>query len=670
MNDPQSYISSSFNTEPIKAGKFRLHLLKIAILILFVVVGLRLVQIQIIESQKYRVIAQKQYQSKINLPAERGLLYDRNGSLIATNSTLVSFAADPQVAANEARLIANKFSKLFGKPRSYYLEKLKSDSRFVWLERQVDSKYLKEINPKKDSGIVVRYEPKRLYFHDQIAGQLIGTTNIDNVGLAGVEKQLNEQLCGIDGYVIFQRDGLGHARPSVDYPRVEPVNGHNVFLTIDMKIQAFAEKELKKGVEQNKADGGLVVILQPKTGEILALAQYPNVDPNNFGKYELQDQRLRAVTDLFEPGSIFKVVTAAAALQSGVASPNKQFFAENGTYLIHITPTKTRPITDTHKEGWITFRRAMEVSSNIVMAKISDQIGSEQFYKMARSFGFGIVTNVDFPAEIKGALKKPMEWSATTLNTLAFGYEVGVTALQIATAYAAVANNGILMKPYLFKKEVDASGRVIKESQPQQIRRVISEKTARTLTDLFEGVVESGTATPAKIPGMKIAGKTGTSKKYIEGHYESGNYIASFVGYFPANDPQIVCLVMIDNPKGSNYYGGTTSAPVFRAIAQQIINTTELFAPPRYLADDTVKPTSPDHPDQHMVLSPAGVVPDVRGCSVRRAVSILKDRKLQPIVSGSGTVINQNPAAGLPIKSGMKINLFCQPKISASLNLN
>jgi cell division protein FtsI/penicillin-binding protein 2 len=182
------------------------------------------------------------------------------------------------------------------------------------------------------------------------------------------------------------------------------------------------------------------------------------------------------------------------------------------------------------------------------------------------------------------------------------------------------------MKPYLFKKEVDASGRVIKESQPQQIRRVISEKAARILTDLFEGVVEHGTATSAKIPSMKIAGKTGTSKQYIEGHYESGNYIASFVGYFPANDPQIVCLVMIDNPKGSSYYGGTTSAPVFRAITQQIINTIELLAPPRYLAADTIKPTSPDHQDQYMVLSPAGVVPDVRGCSVRKAVSILKDR--------------------------------------------
>ncbi len=643
---------------------------QVIIVVLFIVVGGRLAQIQIVDSQKYRKIAQRQYQSKIILPAERGLLYDCNGGVIASNSTLISFAADPQIAAEDAKAIANKFSKYFGKPRNYYLEKLQSDLRFVWLERQVDAKYLQNINPKKDTGIVVRYEPKRLYFHDHIAGQLVGTTNIDNQGLAGIEQEFDNQLQGVDGYVIFQRDGLGRARPSVDYPRVEPVHGHNIYLTIDMKIQSFAEKELKKGVEQNKAERGLVVILHPKTGEVLALAQYPNVDPNNFGKYQLQDQRLRAVTDLFEPGSIFKIVTASAALESGLVSPEKLFYAENGTYIVHVTPTKTRPIVDTHKEKWITFKESMEKSSNIVMAKVSDIIGSERFYKTARDFGFGIPTNIDYPGEVKGVLKKPMEWSATTLNTMAFGYEVGATPIQIAAAYAAIANDGILMRPYIFKKETDASGRIVKESQPQQIRRVVSSKTVRTLIDLFEGVVERGTGTPAKIPGVRIAGKTGTSKKFIEGHYEGGNYIASFVGFFPSDNPEIVCLVMLDNPRGSSYYGGTTSAPVFRAIAEQIINTTEFVAPQRKFAADTMKINEPVKENAGMILSPAGVIPDVRGRSVRQAVSILKDRKLQAIVNGSGIVRDQTPEPGLPLKRGMKITLTCQPKLSAALNLN
>jgi len=669
VNENQQYIptQSEMGSPPCNRG--RLRVFQLVIVALFIIVAGRLAQIQIIESQKYREIAQKQYQSKIILPAERGLLYDCNGNMIASNTMLVSFAADPQIAAEDARTIAGKFSRLFGKPRSYYLEKLQSDLHFVWLERQVDAKYLKDINPKKDTGIVVRYEPKRLYYHDHIAGQLVGTTNIDNVGLAGIEQEFDKQLRGIDGYVIFQRDGLGHARPSVDYPRVEPVHGHNIYLTIDMIIQAFAEKELKKGIEQNKAERGLVVILRPKTGDVLALAQYPNVDPNNFGKYELQDQRLRAVTDLFEPGSIFKIVTASAALESGVVSPEKQFYAENGTYVVHVTPTKTRKIVDTHKEGWLTFKESMEKSSNIVMAKVSDLIGGERFYKTARDFGFGISTNIDFPGEVKGVLKKPLEWSATTLNTMAFGYEVGASPIQIAAAYAAVANDGILMKPYLFKKETDATGQVIKESQPQQIRRVISTKTVRTLVDLFEGVVESGTGTPAKIPGIKIAGKTGTSKKFIEGHYEGGNYIASFVGFLPADNPEIVCLVMLDNPRGSSYYGGTTSAPVFRAIAEHIINTTEFIAPTRKFVSDTMHTIEPVRENADVVLSPEGVIPDVRGRSVRQAVSILKDRKLDAVVNGSGIVINQSPEPGLPLKRGMKIILTCQPKLSAALNL-
>jgi cell division protein FtsI (penicillin-binding protein 3) len=670
VNLKKQPISSGVTPESYSWNQRRMWFFQTALVGLFFVIIGRLGQIQIIESQKYREIARKQYQSKIILPAERGLLYDCNSNVIASNSSLISYAADPQIAAEDARAIAAKFSRFFGKPKNYYLEKLQSDLRFVWLERQVDSKYLRDINPQKDTGIVIRYEPKRLYFHDNIAGQLIGTTNIDNIGLAGIEQEFDKQLRGIDGYVIFQRDGLGHARPSVDYPRVEPIHGHNIYLTIDMKIQAFAEKELKKGVEQNKAERGLVVILHSKTGEVLALAQYPNIDPNNFGKYDLQDQRLRAVTDLFEPGSIFKIVTASAALESGVVSPDKQFYAENGTYVVHVTPTKTRTIVDTHKEGWITFKEAMEKSSNIVMAKVSDLIGAEQFYKMARNFGFGISTNLDYPGEVKGVLKKPMEWSATTLNTMAFGYEVGASPIQIAAAYAAIANDGILMKPYIFKKETETSGLVIKESQPQQIRRVVSSKTAHTLIDLFEGVVERGTGTPAKIPGIRIAGKTGTSKKFVEGHYEGGNYIASFVGFFPVDNPEIVCLVMLDNPRGSSYYGGTTSAPVFKTIAEQIMNATELVPIQRKFVSDTTKRIYKTKENVEIVLYPSGFIPDVRGRSVRFAVSMLRDRKIQAIVNGSGVVIDQKPEPGLPIKSGMKITLTCQPKLSASLNLN
>jgi cell division protein FtsI (penicillin-binding protein 3) len=668
--DARQYIASVANTDLGHQNRMRLRMLRGLALILFVAIGLRLVQVQIIDSQRYREIAQKQYQAKVPLPANRGIISDRHDNVLVSNSALVSFAADPQVAAEDARVIAAKFSQLFGKTKSYYLEKLHSDTRFVWLERLVDTKYIKQIDTKKLGGIVVRNEPKRLYYNGYIAGQLIGWTNIDNVGVSGIEQGFNQELCGEDGYVVFQRDGKGHARPSVDYPRVEPVNGHNISLTIDMQLQSIAEKELKKGVEQNQADGGLVIILQPSTGELLAVAQYPNIDPSSLKTTDIAEQRLRAVTDVFEPGSVFKIVTVSAALEYNIVTPEKKYYAEKGVYVIPQSSGKPRIIRDTHKAEWLTFREAVEMSSNIVMAKVSDFIGGERLYKMARDFGFGIATNVDYPGEVKGTLKKPMQWSGTTLNALAYGYEVGVTPIQIAAAYGAIANKGVLMKPYLIRKETDAEGRVLREFGPQQIRRVVSEQTATTLRGLLEGVVERGTAVQAKISGTRIAGKTGTSKKIIEGKYEAGYYIASFVGFFPADDPKIVCLVMIDRPRGINYYGGTTSAPVFKEIAEQIINTTDIIIPPSKssLANVETRSVSPgalplDQPGKN-------VVPDVRGLSVRKAVSLLKEKKITPIVRGTGLVVDQNPGAGVSLKRGMVVTLSCAPRSTESLGMN
>ena len=668
------------NADPFRAERafsLRLRLLQIAALLFFTVVIGRLVQIQVIQFPKYRQIAQRQYQAKVLLPAARGLIYDRNGSLVASNTMNVSFAADPQIAGDDARAIATKFSKLFGKSKNYYLNKLQSDSRFVWLERQTDASILKTINLSDVNGVVVRNEPKRLYYHDKVAGQLLGTTDIDNNGLAGLELEYDEILHGTDGYVIFQRDGLGRARPSVDYPRVEPTNGHNIVLTIDMNLQAVAEKELKKGVEQSSAERGLVVILQPKTGEVLALAQYPSLDPNFFNRSLPDDQRLRAVTDLFEPGSVFKIVTASSALEHDLVTPTKKFYAENGKYIVPVANGKPRIISDTHKEGWITFQEAMEYSSNIVMAKVSDLIGPERLYTMARNYGFGIATGIDFPGEAKGTLKKPVDWSGTTLNAIAYGYEVAVTPLQIASAYASVANNGILMKPFLFKREMDADGTIIKESQPQSIRQVVSSSTINTLKELLTSVVEKGTGKAAAIPGLAIAGKTGTSKKFLNGHYENGDYTASFVGFFPVDDPQMVCLVMMDNPRGGSYYGGLTSAPVFRAIVEQYRNMTSLTAPRATTAMNSNPQSSSKINDSDSQSSPrrltssikknivrvvSGTVPDVKGYSVRRAVSILSQGKFEPVVSGSGIVVNQYPAAGQPVKAGARVTLICQPR--------
>ena len=657
----------------------RLRVLLVGLALFFAVVCCRLLQVQVIDSAKYRALAERQYQAPIVLPATRGIIRDRNDEELATNSTVVSFAADPMVAES-TRAIAARFSQLFGKPKRYYAEKLESELRFVWLERQVSSKFAKRIDRKKLEGIVLLNESKRLYSRDHLAGQLIGSTNLDNKGMAGLELMFEKELQGKDGYMVLQRDGRRKARPSVDYPRVEPVDGHNITLTISMWLQSIAEKELKKGVEQNKAEAGIVVMMQPRTGEVLALAQYPVVDPNHFGASKQEDQKLRAVTDMFEPGSVFKLVTASAAFEYKLVTPERKFFAENGLYVVPVPGGKDRKIYDTHKEGWITFRQAMEFSSNIVMAKVSELIGSEHLFTTARNYGFGISTNVGYPGEVKGLLKKPVEWSGTSLKSIAYGYEIGVTPMQIAAAYSAVANGGVLMKPFLLKRETDAADQVITETQPQPIRRVVSEATAKTLTDLFEGVVLRGTATSARIEGVRIAGKTGTSRKLVDGKYSTKDHTASFVGFFPVEDPKYLCLVMLDIPGGNMYTGGTTSAPVFRAIAEQIITSPDYRVPSSPRGDslgaktvmaEHASPMSKRYAPMAASRSIKGpVVPDVKGYSVRRAVGILTSERYRATIKGSGIVTSQTPLAGQPAKAGVMVTLTCQPKTVPTLGAN
>lgn len=660
---------------PLPAG--RLLAVKLGFLAMFIVLIARLAQLQIFDAEKYSAIAQKQYRTPVPLIATRGSIYDRDGEAIATNSMFVSFAADPKDTTLDAPRVAKAFSEIFGKPQSYYREKLRSNARFVWLERQVSMNSAMKIHNKHLKGIIVQQEPKRMYHNDHVCGQLVGFTDLDNKGLAGIEREFDEYLRGKDGYTVLQKDALGNTRPEVDYPHVPPVNGCDVYLTIDLNIQAIAEEELKNGIEKSQAESGIVIVLQPQTGEVLAIAQYPSMDPNNASKTSLDDQRLRAVTDLFEPGSIFKVVTASAALEYNLVAPEQTFYAEHGVYQIHLRNGRIRKIVDTHPHDMLTFKEAMAYSSNIVMAKISDLIGAERFYKMARDFGFGIATTVEIPGEVKGILKKPSEWWTTTLNTMAFGYEVAATPMQIVAAYGAVANKGMLMKPYILKKIVDPQGNVLRIAAPQQIRQVISPATARMLTEFFEEVVNVGTGKPAAMDGISVAGKTGTSKKYVEVKkgYEKGSYTASFIGYFPADDPKIVCLVMLDNPRGTHYTGGTVSAPIFKMIAERILTTTGFFTsplkktPPRSLDNKTmiVNSSLPEETksiaastEQHISIDDKSI-PNVTGFSVRRAVTLLMSKKYHPLVQGSGIVVRQEPEPGTPAEPGQNIILVCQP---------
>ncbi len=717
--------------QPIAAGaetprppfNGRLLVLKLAFAAFFVIIAARLVQIQVIESSKYQERAKRQYEQKIVLPAVRGNIYDRHNNVLVSNSMFVSFAADPKLIGDDAAVVAEKFSYVFGKPRAFYLSKLRSTTssgtprRFVWLERRVRPEVAKRIEAAKLPGIVVLNEPKRLYHYDDVAGTLVGFTDVDNKGISGIELQFDKYLRGKNGSVIMQRDGLGRARPSVDYPRIEPRDGHHLILTIDLAYQSIVEEELKRGVERFKADAALAVMMNPKTGEILALANYPGLNPNDLGSYDIHAARNRVITDIFEPGSVFKVVTAAVAYEHQLVAPDQRFNAENGTYKVALPGGKFRLIKDSHEHAWLSFQEAIEQSSNIVMAKVSLTIGPERLYRQARDFGFGILTGIDLPGEVRGRLKKPFEWSGTTLQTLSYGYEIAATPLQIAAAYAAVANKGVLVQPYIVSRVIDASGEVIFQQSPQTIRRVISAETAELLTRAFEGVVQNGTAKDVRIYGVRIAGKTGTSRKVVDGKYGTGSYTASFAGFFPVEDPQVVCLVMIDNPRAISYYGGLTSGPIFRSIAERMINTTGRFKKiPRTTTNALQAANDISVPDvRTLPLSLAGkileghglrsekigegqivvrqvpepgkrlsrgekvrllletenattasadgtVVPDLRGMSLRRAINRLVVEDFDVKVRGSGVVIDQLPAPGTRVNPGSAIHLLCEPR--------
>lgn len=712
--------------ESPQQSRGRFYTLKLSFALFFIVIAARLVQIQLIDAPKYQLLARKQYEQTVVLPAVRGNIYDRNNNVLASNSMFVSFAADPKLVSEHAGEIAQRFSAAFGKPRSFYMAKLQSTTssgalrRFVWLERRVRPEIAERLESAKFAGVVSIEEPKRLYHYDDIAGTLIGFTDVDNKGISGLEVEFDEYLRGKNGSVVMQRDGLGRARASVDYPRIEPRDGSSLHLTIDLAYQSIVEEELKHGVQSNKADAGLAIMLNPKTGEILAIANVPGINPNDLGSYDINTARNRVVTDIFEPGSVFKIVTASAAYENNLVTPEKRYFAERGKYVVPVSSRgRVRTISDTHPYDWITFQEAIELSSNIVMAKVGPLIGPDRLYVQARNFGFGIPTGIELPGEVRGRLKKPQDWSGTTLQTMAYGYEVAVTPLQIAAAYAAVANKGVLTKPYILSRVVDTDGETLQEERPQVIRRVISEQTAALLTEAFEGVVERGTAKMAHIEGVRIAGKTGTSRKVVEGKYGAGSYTGSFVGFFPADDPQVVCLVMIDNPRAGNYYGGATSAPIFRAIAERIINTTGRFSKKPQPSEEQPPKNGISVPDVRtlqilvasrlieshglrskaigtgdivvrqvpepgnrlekddvvqLVLNDTGadstggaiVVPDLRGMSLRRAINRLVVDDFDIKVRGSGVVVAQSPAAGKKIQAGATIQIVCEPRTTVS----
>lgn len=532
---------------------------------------------------------------------------------------------------------------------------------------------------------------------------VVGFSNLDDEGLEGEELYYDQYLRGDGARLVLLTDAKGNRFSPPGLP-ASPRGGENLCLTIDADYQRICQEELKKGVERTGAKGGSVVIISPTSGEILAMVNLPLYDPNLPRRSKPQQRRNRAITDQFEPGSTFKLVTAAAALEEGVISPTDSIWCEKGS--IHIAGT---PIGDNGKFRWLTFGEVMEKSSNVGVIKVAKKVGKDNFYRYARSLGFGSPTGVDFPGEPGGTLRSPEEWSGLSLASMSIGQEVSVTPLQLLNAYCCVANDGLLMQPHLLKTTLDQRGRLIREYPPSPIRRTISPSTAHMITDLLVGVVERGTGREAKIEGIKVAGKTGTAQKPdSEGRgYSEGKLISSFVGYLPAAKPRWAGLVVLDEPK-RDHTGSKGAAPIFRRIMERILSREglpqrrilqrkdeaysyavvpnllnlnisqglailqsrdligEKEGTGKLITSQSPLPGSliPKETKVKLTLSssPSQLMPDLRGMSLRRALSLLSGRKLQIEVEGEGRVTAQDPRPGESLAQGFRCHLLCSPQ--------
>jgi cell division protein FtsI (penicillin-binding protein 3) len=410
-------------------------------------------------------------------------------------------------------------------------------------------------------------EGRRFYPKGPLLAHVLGFVGMDGIGLEGLERRYETQLHGEKRMTILQRDALGRTVFPKGLREQVPAAGHALTLTIDEVIQYIAEKELEQAVDHSRAKSGTIIVLEPQSGAILAMAVSPRFDPNAVAALTADRWRNRALTDTYEPGSTMKVVVAAAALEERVMMPGSMLFGENGRMTVASTT-----IHDHEKLGWMTFAEMIQKSSNIGAAKTGMLLGESRLYRYLQAFGFGQRTDVDLPGEVAGLLKSPREWGRRSLASISMGQEVGVTPLQMVSAVAAIANDGVLMKPYVVSGMRDQKGQFVKETVPHVKRRVVSPVTARTLTTILEGVVTSGTGTKAAIPGFRVAGKTGTAQKVDPrtGAYSSALSVGSFVGFVPADSPRLAMIVVIDEPQGEAW-GGVVAAPVFRRVGEQVL---------------------------------------------------------------------------------------------------
>jgi cell division protein FtsI (penicillin-binding protein 3) len=632
----------------------------------------RLVQLQVIQHETYQEKADRKQQN--SLPAPRGIIYDSQMDELAINATAKNtLEADLTVIENK-REVAQELASVLKIDYEDLLRRMMNPKRKnIVVKRRIDAATVTRIESLGINGLFFTEESIRIYPNNVLASQALGFVNMNGDGGAGVELQYDKVLKGKDGLYSFEVDA--HQRPYRITIEKPPVQGDSLVLSLDKSIQYVADKNLAAAVENAHAKSGIAIVIESDTGRILAMSNYPPFDSNTYNTYKPDLWKNRAVSDYFEPGSTFKVVVAAAALEAGRARPDEMIDCENGAYRMsgHI-------FRDHNPYGHLTFKEVLEHSSNIGAIKLGLKLGQQGLYQALLDFGFGSPTNVDLPGEIGGLVRHWKDWSGLSIGAISFGQEVGVTSLQILMAINAIANGGYRVRPSIVDRVIDEQGNVVWENEPEATR-IMKPRTAETVTEAFEGVVLRGTGKRAALEGYRAAGKTGTAQKSVNGRYQKGVYISSFIGFAPLPHPEVTVLVQLDEPEPQKgYYGGDVCAPYFKNIAQDVLLYLRVppdanLSPPEWdpstnEADvrDFIPNAVPVEPipalagqqeteaDQDTIMvhieGEWTVVPDFQGLSKRSVLNRCIELGLKLSSQGSGMAVFQSPPPGTEVPVG------------------
>ncbi len=545
--------------------------------VLFLAVVARALFVQVYQGSMLSARAEKEIQKTMIVREKRGGIYDTNRQELAVSIGAVSIAAYPRRIQDKGEAAA-RLSKVLGLNARKLNARLASGSGFKWIKRKASPREVREVRALDIDGVDFIPEHSRFYPQSTLAAQITGFTGVDGRGLEGLEFYYEKDLNGEEKQLVVMKDALGKKFGGEQEASLES-SARNLILTVDKTIQYITEEALEAAVKENDAASGMAVVTDPGTGAVLAIANYPFFNPNAFGRFDRSAYRNRVITDTFEPGSTMKIFSVAAAIEYGGCTPNTIFYCENGKYKVG-----RYTIHDTHKHGWLPIEKILKFSSNIGAMKMSEMIGAEALHRTLEGFGFGERTGIDCPGEAPGSLSPHQKWSSLQTGVVSFGHGMAATGIQLATAVSAIANNGVLMKPYIVRAITDQRGNIIEQFEPRIVRHAISEKTAGIMKAMMRSVVETGgTGTEADLEGYAVCGKTGTARKVNkQGRYERGSYVSSFVGFAPAEAPAVTVLVVIDTPR-KKYYGGQVAAPAFRKIVRESLNYMNI--PPRNNAE-------------------------------------------------------------------------------------